>query len=253
MKKFLLALQFLTTIPVKVGNVKDEDLTRSTSFFPIVGIMIGVMLATANYFLLCVMPPILLNAILLILWILITGALHLDGFADTVDGFSAGTEKGKILKVMDDSATGAKGVVAVVMILLFKYSILLSIGGSLKTLALVFAPSISRYSMFIASGISNSAREEGLGKLYIRKMKWVEFIMPTLIILILLGTVFYFPTAKPAAGFIALAVVLVVIYLFVLYCRNRINGMTGDTLGALNEIIEIVVLLVIAIIGFTWR
>jgi len=253
MKKFLLALQFLTTFPIKVKDVETEDLTGSVSFFPLVGVIIGIILASANYFLLRVMPPFLLNAILLILWILITGALHLDGFADTVDGFSASTEKEKILKVMDDPATGAKGVVAIVMALLLKFAILLSIGGTLKIWALIFAPAISRYSMFVAAGVSNPARKEGLGKLYIRKMKWVEFIFPTLIILVLLIAVFYFPVVKPVAGFVSFVVALLAVYSFVRYCKNRIGGMTGDTLGALNEIIEITVLLAIAIVDFTWR
>ena len=147
MKRFLIALQLMTTIPVRVKDIEDKDIAGSINFFPIAGAIIGTMLAGLNVLLSALLPSLAANALLLVFWVLITGGLHLDGLADTIDGFSAGSQKEKIVRVMHDSATGAKGVVALVLILLLKFSLMCYLEGNIKELLLFVAPVFSRYCL----------------------------------------------------------------------------------------------------------
>ena len=251
MKRFLIALQFLTIIPVKVEDAVERDFTRSASFFPVIGVMIGMLLVLFNMVASQLMPAMPCNVFLLIFWIFITGALHLDGLADTMDGFYASSDKEKILRVMKDTSTGAKGVVSLVMLLLFKFVLLLNIEGDIKVYALILAPTISRYSMFLAISGSRPARKEGMGKLFIGATRWTELIFSSIIVVIACVASYFLPLGPvKMLGFIAVAVAVIVTLAFVRYCNYKIEGMTGDTLGALNEIVEIAVLLSIVVVSF---
>ena len=126
MKRLLVALQFLTIIPFKIkGKVDDNDLGRSLIYFPIVGLLIGLILAGIAYFA-APIPPLVTSALILIAWGVITGGIHLDGFADTCDGFYGNRPKEDILRIMRDSRIGTMGAVGVALILLFKFAVLSS-------------------------------------------------------------------------------------------------------------------------------
>jgi adenosylcobinamide-GDP ribazoletransferase len=255
MKKFLMALQFLTIIPVKVRDVGEEDFSGSAFFFPVVGIIIGTLLVLFNLVVSQLMPAMSCNVFLLIFWIFMTGALHLDGLADTMDGFYAGTDKEKILRVMEDTATGAKGVAALIMLLLFKFVLLSGIEGTMKIYALILAPAISRYSMCMAAAGSMPARKDGLGRLFIGKTKIAEVIFSSIIMVLICLVPWFLHQGGIAeqlkmSGFVAIAVAAIVTLAFVRYCNYKIGGMTGDTLGALNEIVEAAVLLSVVVMSY---
>ena len=264
MKKFLLALQFLTIIPVKVKDAGEEDFARSRLsgraevgsvraksrvYFPLVGIIIGLLLVFFNLVTSQLMPRMVSDVFLFIFWIFITGALHLDGLADTMDGFYASTDREKILQVMEDTATGAKGVAALITLLLLKFVLLFNMEGSMKIYSLILVPTISRYFMFMATISSRPARKEGLGKLFIGKAGSVEILISTCFIVVLGYLGFLFLPVK-IVGFVAIAVGFIVTLAFVRYCDYKIGGMTGDTLGALNEIVEVATLLAVAVVSF---
>lgn len=250
MRKFLIALQFLTIIPVRARDINEKDFAKSTIFFPVVGIIIGILLAVFNLVLSEIMPQIPTSCFLLIFWVFITGALHLDGLADTIDGFYASTNREEILRVMEDTSTGAKGVAAVVMLLLFKFVLLLSVEDTIKIFALILIPAISRYSMVMAMVSSNPTRKEGIGRLFIGTTGWAGVIISSFIIVALVYFSSFFLPFK-ILGFIGLAVAVIVTLAFVRYCNYKIGGMTGDTLGALNEIVEVATLLAIVVVSFT--
>ncbi|MHC4593839.1 MAG: adenosylcobinamide-GDP ribazoletransferase, partial [Planctomycetota bacterium] len=127
MKQFLIALQFLTILPINIrSEVNEKDFGNSLLYFPVVGILIGLVLCTAA-FLFSVLPNLVVGVIILIISIVITGAIHLDGFADTCDGFYGSKPKDKILEIMRDSRVGTMGVVGVVCLLLLKFTLIVSI------------------------------------------------------------------------------------------------------------------------------
>ena len=249
MKRFLTALQFLTIIPVKIRDITEEDYAKSTVFFPVVGLFIGLLLALFNAVISGIMPQLPASVFILIFWVFITGALHLDGLADTFDGFYSGGDKEKILKVMEDTATGAKGAAVLVMTLLFKFVLISGLGGSARFGALVVAPVISRYCMVLAMAGTVPAREEGMGRLFIGNVKPAETIAASVTAValvclcsVLLGSGMLFIMALGISVMLALG--------FTRYCIFKIGGMTGDTLGALNEIVEVAVLVVMVSVSF---
>ena len=148
MKPFLLALQFLTAITLKSDLRADaRDLARSAAFFPLVGLVIGIILAACWYFSLKLWPPIVADALVVLVLVAVTRAFHLDGLADTLDGVLGGSSRARALEIMKDTRLGAFGVMGIVLDLLLKFVALTSIPPYMKMQALVLFPVISRYSI----------------------------------------------------------------------------------------------------------
>lgn len=238
MKNILIAFQFLTRLPIKVKNVAGINLARSMAWFPLVGLFVGGLLVLMNYDLSYIdIPPTISAALLVLTLVIITGGLHLDGLADTCDGFYAGQTKEDVLKIMKDTKIGVMGVSGIVLILLLKYVLLVNILSSLpiffQNICLLFTPMLARWSMVLATGISPAARNEGTGRPFFEHLRPTQWIIATLITFtIVIKTL-------NLSGLIICAVGLATTLLAVIYFRRRINGLTGDTLGALNEVVEV--------------
>jgi adenosylcobinamide-GDP ribazoletransferase len=246
-----LAIRFLTIIPVisfppsdntnQNEEVVEENFANSMAFFPLVGMLIGVLLVfLRRIFYYLPVSSLVGDTLVLIVWIWISGGLHLDGFADSVDGFLGGHNKEEILKVMKDSSTGAKGVVALVSLLLLKFVLLVEMPLFLKDAALFFTPTIGRWSMVIAAFLGKPARlKDSMGKLFMDYVSWREFIFASLTMVVIGIPLF-------RLYLIPLVIIDVVIVLLILkYSQKRIGGISGDILGAINEIVEVFGLLVI--------
>jgi len=134
-KNFSLAIRFLTIFPITTftikkdqkeqGQISGKDFASSMVFFPLVGLGIGFFLIIfQKIFLYITFSPLLNSALILVIWIWMSGGLHLDGFVDSVDGFSGGKDKEEILKIMQDSTVGAKGILALFSLLLLKFILL---------------------------------------------------------------------------------------------------------------------------------
>jgi len=237
LRNFIIALQFLTILPPgKKINLREENLASSTVFFPLVGIIIGAFLILieriTSFF-----PSLLMRtALIMVGWIWITGALHLDGFIDAIDGFATGGKKEDILRVMKDSFVGAKGIIALICLLMLKFFLLLEINPEYKSYALLFSPVMGRYSMVIGTYLSPYAREEGLGKAFFNHKTIKDALWSTLIVIIV-GLALFNLT-----GFYLIGSNLLISLLLIAYVKKRIGGLTGDTLGGLNEIIELTTL-----------
>jgi adenosylcobinamide-GDP ribazoletransferase len=184
------------------------------------------------------------DTLVLIFWIWLSGGLHLDGFADSVDGFLGGHNKEEILKIMKDSSTGAKGVVALVSLLLLKFVLLVEMPLFLKDAALFFTPTIGRWSMVIAAFLGKPARlKDSMGKLFMDYISWREVIFASLTMVVIGIPLF-------RLYLIPLVIIDVVIVLLILkYSQKRIGGISGDILGAINEIAEVFILLTLYIFG----
>ncbi|MBC7189110.1 adenosylcobinamide-GDP ribazoletransferase, partial [Candidatus Aerophobetes bacterium] len=150
--KFQTSLNFLTVIPAggKTEKISQDALAKSALFFPVVGILIGSLLYLFFFLVRNLFIPQITSFLILTLWIYLTGSLHIDGFADTVDGISGGKNRQEILEIMKDAHIGPKGVVAVCLLLLFKYFLIFSVLDSPRVKILIYAPCAGRYAMVLA-------------------------------------------------------------------------------------------------------
>jgi adenosylcobinamide-GDP ribazoletransferase len=215
------------------------------AFFPLVGMLMGVLLVLLRrLFYYLPVSSLVGDTLVLIFWIWLSGGLHLDGFADSVDGFLGGHNKEEILKIMKDSSIGAKGVVALVSLLLLKFVLLVEMPLFLKDAALFFTPTIGRWSMVIAAFLGKPARlKNSMGKLFMDYVSWREVIFASLtmaVIGILLFRLYFLPLVMVGIG---------LVLLILKYSQKRIGGISGDILGAINEIVEVLCLLVIYLLN----
>ncbi|MFH0924175.1 MAG: adenosylcobinamide-GDP ribazoletransferase [bacterium] len=239
MQDLLIAIQFLTRIRFSNKiNYKPDSFAKSMVWFPVVGLILGGILIISNYLLSYLFPLAIVNIFILIILIYLTQGIHLDGFADFIDGFYASNEKQKILAVMRDSRVGSMGALGLIILFLTKYLALTNLTVTTKIYALLLAPVLSRWMMVFATVGSHYAREgDGLGKAFVENNNYKIFLESSLIPVILSITFF-----KLKSIFI-IGMVFIITGILIRYIKKRIDGITGDTLGAINEIIEVAVLL----------
>lgn len=236
---FLLYVQFFTRIPVnKELECSDENFIRGSSFFPIIALIIGGIQYLVYLFCNKFLPPSITSIFVVLTAVLLTGALHMDGLGDVCDGFFAFKGgKEKIIEIMKDSRIGAYCCIAIVIDILFKYQLIKLAIESFTPEMIIIAPVMGRLAVVLISTIGKPAKETGSGNLFIGRISWQKLIV-TSVIAILIQAIFI----TPKAIIINMITVLVVTYLFNMFCNSKINGLTGDTLGAINEIVEILIL-----------
>lgn len=236
-KRFLVALQFLTILPVKIkSEIKDEDFGSSLIYFPVVGLLIGLLLSIFA-FLFGFLPNLVKSILILIASIVITGGIHLDGFADTCDGFYGSRSKEKILEIMRDSHIGVMGVVGIVSLLLLKFSLLVNLPQNILCKSLIMMATFSRWSQGLVCSTSGYARQEGKAKFFIEHAERNAVIAGGLFTLAL------FLLMAKLKGLVIFILAFLSALLFTQYVKRKIGGMTGDTIGATSEIAEVLVLL----------
>ena len=241
--RFLAALQFLTVIPLpRRLKISAEDSGRSAGYFPVIGLIIGLILVGFNWIFILILPPAVVNALLIVALVVISGALHLDGFVDTCDGLAINKDVEERWKVMHDSRAGSFGIVGVVLLLLLKYVLLNSIPTSTMMITLIIMPVVSRWAMVYAIFAYPYARPSGLGKAFKQGTTWPRLTMATLIAL---------AVTVALAQLVGLAIIFLVwimTLVMAIYFKARFSGLTGDTYGAINEAAEVGVLILVAIL-----
>ncbi len=239
----LAAFRFLTVLPVPGSpDNKDTTLAKSPLFFPLVGLVIGAIGALL-VFLIWNILPIQVAAVLLVLYlVVISGGLHMDGLADTADGFFSSRSREQILIIMRDSRIGAMGVMAIVLILALKIMALGSMDRSTAIRALFLMPIAGRTAILLLMALLDYVRVDGgLGTLFY-SLNTKKFAFA--------GCFFYIVFSLLVAGgrgWILTSCFLLSMYLFSYMCKRKINGATGDTLGAGAELAETVVALVLSL------
>lgn len=239
----LAAFQLLTLLPIK-RNLTPEQIGRSTLFFPVVGIAIGLVLAGLNYLLSLILPSSLANAFLVAALAAMSGGLHLDGLADTFDGMAGHRTTEERLKVMRDSRVGGFGAIGIALFLLLEYVSLGGIPDHLKFSALILAPVLSRWAMVNGIFFYPYARPDGLGRVLKDRITWWQYLLATLVTAALAVVLFR------VAGLAIMAGTWVIIALASGYFKRQLKGLTGDTYGAINEAATIGVLTLITILAF---
>ncbi len=243
MRLYLIALQFLTIIPLPFDtNCQKEDLGRSLAVFPLAGLTIGGLLAGLNWLIAPWLARPLNDALLIAALAAITGALHLDGLADVCDGLAARGGRERFLAVMKDSHTGAVGAVGVTLGLLLKWQALAAIPAGLKWQALLLFPLLARYGQVQTIVFARSARQDGLGSTFISGAGASRLMVAGLITLtgawLLLG----------ATGLAVSAATISCSWLLKAWSQRRLGGITGDVVGCINELNEILALLLIPVL-----
>lgn len=244
MRGLLVAIGFLTRIPVP-HRVFDGPHARAASlaWYPLVGALIGAMLCA----LAAVLPrdrPLLCAALLLVAWVAVTGALHLDGLADSADawigGLAGNREESRIrtLSIMKDPRSGPAGVTALVLVLVLKFAALSSLPAAAWTW-LWIAPMLARMTVTAAFLTTPYVRGGGIG------IGLADASRPRCGVALLVGA-----SACGVGGWqgaIALACAAGVFATWRHACLRRLDGMTGDTAGALVELVEAAVLVSLAL------
>ena len=240
MRRYLIALQFLTILPVpSPKECRADDLGRSTTWFPLVGLTIGGLLLLADLALTPLFPRHLTDALLVALLALITGALHLDGLADVCDGLAARGDKQRFLAVMKDSHSGAVGVVGLILVLLLKYAALLAVPIYLKHPVILLFPALSRFTQVLVMTGARAARTDGLGVCFLSGISSSQLSLAAACIIPLCWLLGH------TAGIAALCVTALWGIAAKRYFTNRLGGITGDIVGFSSEIAELLILLTI--------
>jgi adenosylcobinamide-GDP ribazoletransferase len=250
MKNFVNAIQFLTIVRVSKKHVLEEgDLAKSMLYFPLIGFLLGVILIYADkVFRLIVLPDPIGNVLLVLLMVLLTRALHIDGLADTFDGLMGGKCKDSRLAIMKDSRIGTAGVLGIVFILLLKYLCLNSLVNSEKIAALLVAPMLARWSQVIMAFEGNYGRQEGMAKAFVGHLRTSGLAYASLFAIGL--TAFVIAQEEARAAFLICGAIGGVVLLTLSarwYFARKLGGLTGDVIGAVNELNEVLVLLLFVI------
>lgn len=251
--RFLTALGFLTIIPLPWRReVSLEEVGRSIGYFPVVGLIIGLILAGLNWLLGLFLPSAVVNALLIVSLVVLSGALHLDGFVDTCDGIAGHKAIEERWRVMHDSRAGAFGIVGVFLLLLVKYVSLNSVPENLLMVTLVLMPVVSRWAMVYTVFAYSYARPAGLGKIFKQGTSWQRFTTATVITLAVaiglarLANITYFYLA----GLAIMLAIWVIVVAMATYLKRKFAGLTGDTYGAINEVAEVCVLILICLLTY---
>jgi len=243
MHSFLIGLQFLTRLKLEKQTVwTAQDFGRSVKFFPLVGLVVGLVWAVVYYVGRHFLPSYVLAAVLVVSHLVITGGLHVDGFMDTADGIFSGRSRERMLEIMKDSRVGANGVMAFGVLLLLKWSLLLDMPGWHLPEALVIAPMVGRMAMVIGIIKFPYARPEGIGKAFAEHAEKRSLYIATAYTAITVAAV------GLTAVYAALAAVAVA-WAFARYITRLLGGLTGDVYGAITELAELCVLFMFVLLA----
>jgi adenosylcobinamide-GDP ribazoletransferase len=240
METLIIAIQFLTTLPVRTEKLPAADqLGRAAGWFSFVGALIGFI--TAGMFILCriIFPDFLAAALSLAVWIILSGGLHLDGVADCCDSLFVSAEKDRRLEIMSDPHHGTFGTIGLIVLILVKFAALYSLPVKYMLFGLPFACALSRW-LLLPAGRQPNAKPGDLGESYSGGLKSRDMIwgvIPVIILAVLTGWISISTT------------ILVVVFtiLLISFTRSKLDGITGDVLGFIVELSETLVLISLCI------
>ncbi|MFB5674438.1 adenosylcobinamide-GDP ribazoletransferase [Paenibacillus terreus] len=249
------AFQFLSRFPVKSGgDFSPELLQRSTVYYPLVGLAIAAVVWPAAYVSALFLPPFPAAVLILMLWVWLTGGLHLDGWMDSADALLSYRSRERMLEIMKDSRVGAMGVIACVLLLLLKVSLIYTVMDEGLWSTVLLLPLIwSRWFMVAAlTGWPKARQGEGLaGQFHTlkgREVRLAALLAALLTVLLALLN----PDVLMSSFMAAFLVIPVLSWIIGKWTAQRISrrlgGLTGDVYGALNELLEALLLLAVVLL-----
>ena len=237
-RRLILAIQFLTRLPTpQVRDFRQEDLSRSAVYYPLVGAIIGALLALPLYGL--ADRPWLAGVLTLLMWVWVTGALHLDGLGDVADAFGAAHRNPqRFLEVLKDPHMGVFGVVTLIMQLLLKFVLLTELAVGPLWFGIVLVPAWARWGTLWWSQRIPSLHGDGMGERFSWQLRpsamWVWAVL-----LAAISVVFAWP----------LLLALLLVPLVAVWWKRKLGGISGDGLGASVEVVETLLLLALVVLA----
>jgi len=235
MNSFLLAFQLLTIIPISHSYIaSDKQLGYSSLYYPLIGLFIGGTLAIASVVLASI--PVQIQAVvILMLWVLLTGGLHLDGLADCADAWVGGlASKQRSLEIMKEPASGPIAVVILILVLLLKWAIISHLLEQQNFIVLLITPMVGRLSILLLMLSTNYIRTGGMAEKLVENLPRSKAYFLSLVCM-LIGLYYL--------GGLAIGFMLLILFLIAYQAKNRLGGVTGDVYGAAVELVEVGVLL----------
>jgi len=249
-REFVAALRFLSILPLPgTQHLFDKDaigerVIVGSIYFPIIGLLIALILWLLIFLFSFVAPSLVIAALVVIIEVLLTGGLHLDGLMDSCDGLFGGTTPERRLEIMRDSHVGSFGMLGAFCLLLLKFACIASLSNTALPLALLMTLPTARWCMILALHVFPSARTTGLGALFRQAVTQQHLLITaaiSLLIVALAGRLMGLGIWILASG-ITLALGT--------WIARMLGGLTGDSYGAIGEIIEVVCLLAFVILRF---
>ena len=236
-RSFVIAWHFLTIVPFNSSHHDPApgELARSMRWFPVVGLILGALLAVSDVLFSRVFPDGVTNLLLIVLLVLMTGGLHLDGLADSLDGLAGGRTPAERLAIMRDPCIGAIGASGLVLMLGLRYMGMLTLPPSDRLVWLVCMPAAGRFAMVVSAMSAPYARTDGgLAQPFLQQLSAREVIWALVLFAAALLGGLGLLNAVALCGLLAIVARAVTAL-----ARRLLGGITGDTLGATNEIAEV--------------
>ena len=229
---FLTAVMFFTRIPINFSTFDNADLNKATRYFPLVGIIVGFVGALVFWLSNKLLPLEVSLLLSMSSTIILTGAFHEDGLADSIDGLGGGWSREQVLTIMVDSRIGSYGAIGLVMVLLTKYQVLSYQLAALIPVTLVAGHALSRLCAVLVMATQNYVKVAGKSKSLDSRISITELMIATFFGLL--------PIAFLELRFLVALVPVAIIWIWSsAKIKARIGGYTGDCLGAMQQITEI--------------
>lgn len=239
MKHLSTAFHLLTTLPVRAPqNWQPGDSGRAAGWYPLVGLVIGALVAGVYLLLGSFFSSLVTAALSLTAWVILTGGLHLDGLADCCDGLLHASSPERRLEIMKDSHMGAFGGIGLILVLILKVSALASLPLDRAVPVILLAASLGRWAI-LPAGFQPLARSGGMGADFASGLRKPALLWSGLIPL---GLALYLGLQ----GMIALGVSMLALFFLLRFVRVRIGGVTGDVFGLIVEVTESLTLLILS-------
>lgn len=238
---FVIAWQFLTAVPLsrRHHDPTPAELAGSMAWYPVVGLILGGVLALTAWLLSGVVARVVLDALLIVLLVAVTRGLHQDGLADTLDGWAGGRTPEQRLAIMRDGRIGAIGATGLILSLGLRYAGLAALPELDRLPLLLCIPAVGRWAMVVSAVAVPYARAEGgLAESFLQNLKARHVLIATLWVAAALAF-----AMGPVGAVVSLSVTALVARAVSAHSCRLCGGVTGDTLGATNEVAEVLFLI----------
>lgn len=230
----LCAFSLLTVLPVPFRWLDAGRPARAMAAYPTVGLVLGVVLTLAHSWLPAVLPPLVSAALVVVTWAVLTGGLHLDGWADCCDALPATVTPERRLEILKDPHLGSFGVAGLASLLLIKFVAIASLPRG--SVALILAPTLGRWAIVNVAAMFPLARSDGMAARFRTGLGRRELTWAALTAALVCG-------ATGWSGLIGLLAAIAAALMFGRWAASRLGGVTGDVYGATCELVEGVVLI----------
>ena len=241
----LIAISFFTRIPVPSQlHIDSDSLNHASRYFGVVGLLVGTVSAAVMWLVSLWMPTSVAIVMAMLTSVILTGAFHEDGLADTADGFGGGWSVADKLRIMKDSRLGSYGAIALVLVLLLKFLLITELAlydATQALFALVLAHTLSRVIAASLIYTETYVRDEGKSKPLANQQSFTD--LTVLILTAILVVLLLAPSAIITFAISAIIIRSVLCFWF----RRQIGGYTGDTLGAAQQVSELIIYMLLLI------